>query len=173
MELFTNDLLLRSVDINDIYEVGKMWDWEQSPISEDKANEAILYMQENHKKNRYGHIYHLCLAVFEKGKNNIIGWCGLDGKCSPGKTVIFYMIAKACRNKGYATQCAEKMLEYAFETAEINSVYGGCYRENIASYMVQAKAGMLLYELERESGDPHFYMDKDIYKKLKYLRNEK
>ena len=173
MQLLTNDLLLRPVDINDIYEVGKMWDWEQDPISQEAASEAILYMQENHKQNRHGYIYHLCLAVFEKGKNNIIGWCGLDGKCSPGKTVIFYMIAKDYRNKGYATQCAGKILEYALETVEVNSVYGGCYRENIASYMVQAKAGMVLYELEKESGDPHFYIDKDIYEKLKYLRNEK
>jgi len=147
-----------------------MWNWEQTPISIDEAREAICYMQNNHKKNKHGYIYHLCFAVLEKGKNNIIGWCGLDGKCSPGKTVIFYMIAKDYRNKGYATQCADKLIEYAFETVNLDSIYGGCYRENIASYMVQAKAGMLLYELEKGSGDPHFYIDKDIYEKLKWLR---
>lgn len=170
MELFTNDLMLRLVNDNDIDEVSKMWDWEQNPISADKAREVILNIQNNHKKTKHGHIYHLCLAVFEKGKNNIIGWCGLDGKCAPGKTVIFYMIAKEFRNKGYATQCAKKLIEYAFDTIDLESVYGGCYRENIASYLVQAKAGMLLYELEKESGDPHFYIDKDIYAKLKQLR---
>ena len=170
MELITNDLILKPVDNNYIEEVRKMWDWEQNIISVDKAREAILYMQENHKKNTHKYIYHLCLAVFEKGCDKIIGWCGLDGKCSPGKTVIFYMIDKNRRNKGYATQCAKKILEYAFETVELKSVYGGCYRENISSYLVQAKAGMLLYELDKEDGGPHFYIDKDIYEKLKILR---
>ena len=170
MELFTDSLLLRPVDDNDIDEVARMWDWEQNPISIEKAREAVHYMQDNHKKNKQGRIYHLCLAVFEKGCDKIIGWCGLDGKCSPGKTVIFYMIDKNFRSKGFATQCAKRLFEYAFETADLKSIYGGCYKENLASYLVQAKAGMLLYELDKENGDPHFYIDKDIYEKLKLLR---
>ena len=170
MELYTKDLVLKTVANEDIDEVARMWDFEKGSISLAEAQKAIDYMQRNHKQNTTGHIHHLCFAIYEKEKSSIIGWCGLDGKCSPGKVVIFYMIDKAYRNNGYATQCASKMLEYAFETTGLDSVYGGCFKDNIASYKVQVKVGMILYEVDKENGDPHFYIDKYIYDKIKSLR---
>jgi RimJ/RimL family protein N-acetyltransferase len=172
MELHTQDLALRTVTDEDIDEVSRMWNFEKGSISSQEAQKAIDYMQSNHMKNRTGYIYHLCFAVYEKGKKNIIGWCGLDGKCSPGKVVIFYLIDKSYRNKGFATQCAEKLLEYAFEIVKIDSVYGGCFKDNISSYKVQVKTQMILYKVDKESGDPHFYIDKEIYHKIKGLQRK-
>jgi len=149
-----------------------MWEFEKGIISLSEAQKAIEYMQNNHKKNCIGHVYHLCFAIYEKSKNNIIGWCGLDGKPdpeNPEKMEIFYLIDKDYRNKGYATQCALKLLEYAFEVAKIEKVFGGCYKDNISSFKVLSKSGMVLYKI-RENGDPRFFMDKDIYAKLKSLR---
>ena len=83
MELFTNDLLLKTVINDDINEVARMWNFEKGSISLQEAQEAIDYMQDNHQKNYTGYIYHICFAIFEKGKNSIIGWCGLDGKPDP------------------------------------------------------------------------------------------
>jgi len=91
MELYTNDLLLKIVTDEDLDEVARMWDFEKGPITFAQAQKAIDYMQNNHKQNSPEHIHHLCFAIFEKGKSSIIGWCGLDGLCSPGQTVIFYM----------------------------------------------------------------------------------
>ena len=162
MELCTDDLLLRTVTKQDTDEVARMWDFEKGSISKKGAVKAIRGMQKNHRRNRKGHIHHLCFAVYEKGGNRIIGWCGLDGKCSPGKTVLFYLIDKEYRNRGYATQCAKKLLEYAFETAELDQVHGGCTKENIPSYRVQIKAGMVQNAFE-ENGDPLFYIDREIY----------
>ena len=170
MELYTDNLRLKTVTDKDIQEVARMWNFEKGSISLSEAQKAIENMQGNHAQNRKGFIHHLCFAVYEKDKDSIIGWCGLDGKCSSGKVAIFYLIDKEYRNKGYATQCADKMLEYAFETAEIDSVYGGCYKDNIASYRVQVKAKMILYKTEEDSGDPLFYIDKDIYFKVKTLK---
>ena len=169
MELITHDLILKTVTNEDIAEVARMWNFEKGSISTNEAQKAIEYMHNNHKQNRTGHIHHLCFAVCEKGKNSIIGWCGLDGQCSPGQVDIFYLIDKDYRNKGYATQCAEKLLEYAFEVVEIDSVYGGCFKNNISSYKVQVKAKMILYKVDEKNGDPHFYIDKDIYNKMKYF----
>ena len=61
----------------------------------------------------------------ERGWENytFIGWCGLDGE-TVGKLHIFYSIDKAFRNKGYATQCAEKLLSYAFDVAQVPFVNG-------------------------------------------------
>ena len=170
MNLYTNDLLLKTVANEDIDEVARMWNFEKGSISLAEAQKAIDYMQSNHRKNKTGHIHHLCFAIYEKSGKSIIGWCGLDGQCSPGKTVIFYLIDKEYRNKGYATQCADKLLEYAFNIAEIDSVYGGCFKDNIASYKVQVKIGMVLYKTDKDSGDPLFYTDKDIYTKVKSLK---
>ena len=174
MELTTNDLILRPVDDNDIDEVARMWEWQNGAISAYEAREAIRYMQDNHKKNKQGYIYHLCLAVFEKGCNKIIGWVGLDGKNPTEKReiVLFYSIETAYQKRGYATQCVSKLFEYAFETAELQHIYGGCDKENVASRQVMEKSGMLLYEFDKESGGPHFYIDKEIYNKLKWLRGE-
>ena len=170
MELTTRDLLLKTLTNDDTAEVSRMWNFEKGSISHEAAQKAIENMQNNHKQNRIGHIHHLCFAVFEQNKSDIIGWCGLDGKCSPGQIEIFYLIDKGCRNKGYATQCAEKLLEYAFEIAEVNCVYGGCFKDNISSYKVLVKAKMILYKTLEDSGNPHFYIDKEIYEKMKHFR---
>jgi [ribosomal protein S5]-alanine N-acetyltransferase len=163
MELYTNDLLLRAVTANDIEEVARMWDFGKGRISTEDAQKAIQYMQNNHKKNKLGDIHHLCFAVFEKGKNNIIGWCGLDGK-TRGKLHIFYLIDVSYRNKGYATQCAAELLSYAFDKAHIPFVNGGCDKNNIASYRVMEKIGMKQNAYE-ENGDPLFFIDEETYHK--------
>lgn len=166
MELHTASLTLRTVDISDVNEVARMWAWQNGSISADEAKEAVLWMQNNHKKNKPGYIHHLCFAVYEKGSNRIIGWCGLDGQCSPGKTVLFYSIHSDYQNKGYATQCAGKLLSYAFYEVGIPSITGGCDKNNLASFRVMEKIGMKQNAFE-ENGDPLFFIDKETYQESK------
>ena len=163
MKLFTNDLLLKTVTTDDIDEVARMWEFEKGSISKEAAQNAVDYMQNNHKKNVLGLIYHLCFAVFEKGNRNIIGWCGLDGKTA-GKLHIFFLIDKDYRNKGYATQCASSLLSYAFEEAHVPFVNGGCDKDNVASYKVMKKIGMRENGFE-ENGDPLFIIDEILYRR--------
>ena len=164
MKLYTEDLILRTVTTDDIEEVARMWEFEKGAISMDEAQKAIEYMQNHHKKNEMGHIYHLCFAVFEKGSNIIIGWCGLDGKAE-GKLHIFYLIDANFRNKGYATQCAAKLLLYAFDDVHVPFVNGGCDKNNIASYRVMEKIGMKQNAFE-DNGDPLFFIDDEIYHEI-------
>ena len=164
MELFTSDLLLRTVEDSDIKEVARMWEFQKGDISLDEAKSAIEYMKNNHAQNKVGYIYHLCFAVFEKGGNKIIGWCGLDGKIAD-KLFIFFSIAEEYRNKGYATQSAERLLAYAFDEARVPFVNGGCDKNNIASFKVMAKIGMSQSGFE-ENGDPLFYIDDTLYRTL-------
>ena len=162
MELITNNLVLRTVEHSDINEVARMWEFEKGAISLDEAKKAIAYMQNNHMQNKPGYIYHLCFAVFVKGMDTIIGWCGLDGK-STDKLHIFYLLDAAYRNKGYATQCAKKLLSYAFDEARVHHVNGGCDKKNIASFKVMSKIGMQQNDFE-ENGDPLFYIDNRTYR---------
>jgi RimJ/RimL family protein N-acetyltransferase len=161
MELYTNDLILRTVTADDVEEVARMWAFEKGSISKEEAQKAIEYMQNNHKQNRMGYIYHICFAVFVKDINGIIGWCGLDGKTAE-KLHIFYSIDTGYRNKGFATQCAMKLLSYAFERVKVPFINGGCDKNNIASYKVMKKIGMIQNGFE-DNGDPLFFMDDKLY----------
>ena len=147
--------------MSDIEEVARMWEFEKGLISTKEAKEAIEYMQNNHEKNKPGTIYHLCFALFIKGSKRIIGWCGLDGTTA-GKLHIFYLIDKAYRNNGYATQCAERLLSYAFNEAHVPFINGGCDKDNIASYKVMTNIGMKENGYEA-NGDPLFFIDDGMY----------
>jgi RimJ/RimL family protein N-acetyltransferase len=161
MELHTKNLTLKTVEDSDLGEVARMWEPEKGLLTAEEAQKAIDYMRNNHRKNKPGSIYHLCFAVFEKGGGSIIGWCGLDGKTA-GKLHIFYMIDPAYRNRGFATQCAAELLSYAFDTAKVSYVNGGCAQDNIASYKVMTKIGMKQDGFE-ENGDPLFFVSREQY----------
>lgn len=165
MKLYTSDLVLRTVKKNDIDEVARMWDFEKGTITMEEARKAIAYMQSNHKKNTPGSIYHLCLAVSERNQHKIIGWCGLDGK-SAGKLHIFYLIDANYRNKGYAAQCATRLLAYAFDEANVSFVNGGCDKNNIASYKVMQKIGMRQNAFE-DDGNPLFFISNIDWSEMK------
>jgi len=149
--------------MSDIGEVARMWEFEKGLISTEEAKKAIEYMQNNHEKNKPGMIYHLCFAVFKKGSERIIGWCGLDGTTAE-KLHIFYLIDKTYRDNGYATQCAERLLSYAFNEAHVRFVNGGCDKDNVASYKIMLKIGMKNNGYDAD-GNPLFFIDDGTYHK--------
>nr|WP_308626882.1 GNAT family N-acetyltransferase [uncultured Eisenbergiella sp.] len=166
MELYTKELLLRTVTSDDAAEVADMWAYPNGSISPGKAREVIAGMEETHKKNKQGNICHLCLAVYIKNEpRQIIGWCGLDGKAEPGKTVLFYVIAQQYRRRGYASQCAEELLRFAFEEMQYDRIDAGCEKGNTASYRILVKIGMK-QEGVYENGDPMFFISKERYKEV-------
>ena len=121
-------------------------------------------MEKNRMNNQPKAIKHLCFGVFRKqAPEQIIGWCGLDGKAEQGKTVLFYMIDENYRNHGYATQCAKELLRYAFQDMDYDAIYGGCAKDNAESYRVMQKSGMVQTSLY-ENGDYIFSMDKTSFK---------
>ena len=166
MEFSTKNLILRTVTENDIDEIARMWEYPHETTVE-KAYKALKYMENTHSKNRPKAICHLCLGVFLKEQPDvIIGWCGLDGEAEMGKTVLFYMIDQKYRNRGYATQCAVQLINYAFEDMGYDIIYGGCARDNAGSYRVMQKAGMIQNGFY-ENGDYIFSIDSDGFLNLK------
>ena len=152
MELLTKDLLLRTLTSDDLDETARMWNYPDG-VTPKEAAEILKGMQDNLKKNKPGAIYPLCLGVFEKSDpKHIVGWCGLDGTAVPGQTVLFYIIDEKYRCKGYATQCAEELLRYAFEDMGYGSIQSGCAEDNTASYRVMEKAGMRLISRTKHGG---------------------
>ena len=162
MELLTKDLILRTLTPDDLDEIARMWNY-PAGVTVEEAAEILKGMQDNHKKNKPGAIYHLCLGVSEKNNpKRIVGWCGLDGTAAPGQTVLFYIIDEKYRNKGYATQCAVELLRYAFEDMGYESIQSGCAEDNKASYRVMEKAGMRLISRTKHGGY-NFEMSKDDF----------
>jgi len=153
--LTTKHLLLRTITMRDTAEVARMWNFEKGSISRSKARKAIRQMWRNQRRNRQTKLVHLCLAVFERDALGIIGWCGLDGKRAPDAPDLFYLIGAEHRGKGYATECARRLIAYALEDAGLPCVRGGCARENAASGRVMEKAGMIPCGFE-PNGDPLF-----------------
>ncbi|MDE7219831.1 MAG: GNAT family N-acetyltransferase [Oscillospiraceae bacterium] len=146
----------------DIQEIARMWEYPQETTI-DKAYEALNYMEATHSKNRQKQICHLCLGVFQREQPNvIIGWCGLDGEAEIGKTVLFYMIDEKYRNRGYATQCAVELINYAFKDMAYDIIYGGCAKNNAGSYRVMQKAGMIQNSFNK-NGDHIFSIDRDQF----------
>ena len=156
MDYQTEDLILHYVTEDDLAEVARTWPADHHPLSDTEAREAIAYMRGNYERNTKGRICHLCLAVCGKEHpGTILGWCGLDGTGNHSGPEIFILLDEAYRNQGYGTQCVKELLRIAVEEYALNSVHGGCAKENVASARAMEKGGMVQYGTE-ENGDPLF-----------------
>ena len=156
MDYRTEQLILREVTEDDLAEVARTWPQDQ-PVSKEEARGAISYMRGNYAKNAKGCIQHLCLAVCRADDpQTILGWCGLDGRENHTEPELFVMIRdEENRGRGYGTQCVKELLRIAAEDFSLESVHGGCYKDNIASKRAMEKGGMVQYGTE-ENGDPVF-----------------
>jgi [ribosomal protein S5]-alanine N-acetyltransferase len=99
---------------------------------------------------------HYNLAVVSRANDQMVGECILtllysleDGRPT-GAATIGFMFQREYWNRGYATEAAAAMLRFAFVDLELESVYGGCMRDNIASRRVLEKLGMQ-YQLAEQN----------------------
>lgn len=81
-------------------------------------------------------------AVVEKASNRLIGWCGLWQLTETGETEVGYAIAREFWGKGYATEAAEKFLEYGFGDLNLEKIVAVAREENSGSRRVMEKLGM-------------------------------
>ena len=156
MDYQTENLFLHFVTEEDLPEIARTWPADHHPLSDAEAREAVACMRGNYERNTKGRICHLCLAVCGKDQpETIMGWCGLDGRASHIEPEIFILLDEEYRGKGYGTQCVKELLRIAAEDFCLQSVHGGCDKDNIASKRAMEKGGMVQYGME-ENGDPLF-----------------
>ena len=74
----------------------------------------------------------------------IIGGCDCDLGHSGDRSyaTLGWIINKAYRNQGYASEAASAVLDFAFENLGIDKVYAQCDINNPASLAVMLKIGM-------------------------------
>ena len=156
MDYTTERLILRIVTEDDINEVARTWPAVRRPIPLSKARESIARIRKNLAENKKGSIRHLCLAVCGKADPGVImGWCGLDGSRSRTESEVFVLLDEPYRGRGFGTECVKELLRIATEDFSLQSVHGGCAKDNIASARAMEKAGMVRYG-EEDNGDPVF-----------------
>lgn len=88
-------------------------------------------------------------GVIEKETGEFVGWCGLWRLKETNEIEVGYAIQKDYWGKGYATEAAQKFLEYGFEELELNRIVAVAYPENEASQNVMKRLGMNFVKVGR------------------------
>ncbi len=128
-------------------EVVKYMPW--GPNTEEDTHifirRAIAYQQENPRK-------HFELAMALKEEDMLIGGCGIR-VLNPdlGEGNIGYCLNRDFWGRGYATEAANALLRFGFETLNLHRIYATCDPENRASAHVLEKIGMNLEGRLREN----------------------
>gem|GEM_PF-273292 len=125
---------------------------------------GFLSNYNNYKKNGYGR-----WVVINKESKEFLGWCGLKYH-SEGFTDIGFRFHRKYWGTGYATESANSVLEYAFNTLGLTEIIGRASQDNIASIKVLEKIGMKFWKIDSCDGIPN-----SVYYKIENLntRNTK
>jgi ribosomal-protein-alanine N-acetyltransferase len=89
--------------------------------------------------------------VIERESRTIVGSSGFQGRPNAdGDVEIGYGVHADFRNRGYATEAARALVEWAFEQPGVKTVMAHCDQDNIASHRVVAKAGLVQGEVQAD-----------------------
>jgi [ribosomal protein S5]-alanine N-acetyltransferase len=81
--------------------------------------------------------------IIEREARTIVGSAGFQGHPNTdGEVEIGYGVHADFRNRGYATEAARALVEWAFEQPGVKRVTAHCDRDNIPSHRVVEKAGL-------------------------------
>ncbi|MDU1906244.1 MAG: GNAT family protein [Dysgonomonas sp.] len=85
-----------------------------------------------------------------KGESGIIGTIGFNNYTRLHRANIGYDLQKKYWNKGYITEALEAVLDFGFETLEINRIEAEVMQSNLASEKVLHKLGFIKEGILRE-----------------------
>jgi RimJ/RimL family protein N-acetyltransferase len=80
------------------------------------------------------------LAVIEAATDELIGGIGLHTKGM--QAMLGYCFARPAWGKGFATEAAQLLVDYGFNTLGLHRIWAKCDTENISSLRVLEKIGM-------------------------------
>ena len=95
-------------------------------------------------------------ACVLKSSNTIIGLTGLNPYL-PKKPEIEWKLGVSFWGKGYATEIGNAVISEAFETTDIELIYGMSHPENKASMRVMEKIGMTCLGLQDFKGSKDMF----------------
>ena len=147
IKLETERLIIRPYEEKDLPEYFKLFSDKQNMYFLDDlilntVEEAEKDLKNTIEINKTGKARRFCAALKEDDK--LIGGLGYDVKTETpvGKIVhMGWFIMPEYQNKGYITEAAKKVLEFAFLHDNCVRVETGCYKDNIPTQKVMEKAG--------------------------------
>ena len=154
MHLETKRLLLRAIQAEDIHPLVQLWtDPEVTRYMGGPREQAYLEkVFAEDLNNPTPDIYDLW-PVIEKASSQVVGHCGLLDKEIEGQPEIelTYVMAKSAWGKGYATEMALALKQYAQEQMGLDRIVALIDPDNAASERVALKVGL---RFEREVTRP-------------------
>lgn len=148
INLETERTILRNLTTEDAEEFYKLnLDREVVKYTGDNSFETLessrtfLANYDQYKKYGVGR-----LAVIGKQTREFIGWCGLKYSIEKDEYDIGFRFFRKHWNKGFATETAQKCIEYGFQVLNIQCIVGRSMSENISSIKVLEKLGMTFKE---------------------------
>jgi len=170
-ELYTERLFLRKMTTSDSESLFKIWsDPEVTKFMNinsfnniSQAKEMINLLDKLSQEKRA-----IRYSIIELESNQIIGSCGYNSiDFENAKVEIGYDISKAYWGKGYAPEAISSLIEYAFNSLNINRIEAKVEPENINSIKVLRKLNFTfegtMRKCEKSNGK---FIDLSLYSKL-------
>lgn len=142
----TQRLILRKItvnDLDDIFEfssdpdVAHHMTWEVNKSKDETLNNfvgAVVGGYENGQSADW--------AIVHKESNKVIGTCSfVDWSNEHKKAEIGYVLNKNYWSNGLASEAITVVINFGFESLQLNRIEGGCDTDNIGSEKVMLKAG--------------------------------
>lgn len=160
LSICTARLLLRDFvadDLGDVHafrsdpEVARFMDFRPESVDETRTwlTEAIF-----HNAQQPRHAYNL--AIMHQDERRVIGWIGIghsERYSSPKELGFGYALHHGYWGQGYATEAADAIVDFGFDTLGGTRISAWCWQENWASARVLEKAG-LRFERHFEQVEP-------------------
>ena len=146
MEIKTKRLTVRSIQVGDEKEIHE---YAGDPgltmmyfLPNETFEETERFVKENAEEWNSDDQTNFESVILLDGK--IIGGCDCDLGHSPDRSyaTLGWIINKNYRNRGYASEAASAVMDFAFENLAISKVYAQCDINNAASFGVMRKIGM-------------------------------
>jgi ribosomal-protein-alanine N-acetyltransferase len=82
--------------------------------------------------------------LIERESRTVVGSAGFQGRPnSEGEIELGYGVHADFRNRGYATEAAKALVEWAFTQPGVKRITAHCDQDNVASQRVVEKAGLV------------------------------
>ena len=145
MKIETDRLIIRSIQETDLESLAELWiDPDVTYYMGGQRNhEEVLKSLEDDVQANHKPTFNLW-PVIEKGTNQIIGDCGIIEKKVEGKNEyeIVYVLAKSAWGKGFATEVAISIRDYAFKQLGLKRIIALIDPNNSSSERVAVKIGL-------------------------------
>ena len=151
IKLFTERLILRDFDINDLENyhallsddnvMEYLQDIKEKSIEKNK-NKLIEIINDMENKDRKYYFF----AIENKFTNEFIGSIGYTvlENTIYGKLVhLGYFINEKYWNMGFVTEALKTLIEFSFIENNIYRIHTGCFKENIGSEKIMQKCGFI------------------------------